>query len=745
MTTPLPYDVFISYKHHEVGDAEALTEDHRIASEVYAGLRKRGLRVFFAPVAIQEKGTDSWSKVVDEALLSAQVMVVVATCRAHLETRQVEEEWRAFLVAMDNGTKPNARLVTVLKGIRANQLPLRMASRQSFPYEGEPTIRSLYEFIVNDRNFVPASSGAGVAQVPGPSPRPPSVRVEVVPEETPLPPPAVRRPPEREPLPWRLIGLALFCAAALAVVALLPRLGRTGARQGQGSASSPGGGGPRAPAGKVLPEASRPAPAPLVPIPAGTLRRGADETDARTLGILRHYKGYQGTLLTDVYNTPPRVVGLEEFRIDRNEVTNRVYGAFLEAVARAGDGLYRHPDQPEGKDHTPAFWTDSRFNAPDQPVVGVDWFDAYACARWAGKRLPTQDEWEAAARGPDGDLYPWGNLFDERWYWPGPRTRSGPLPVTAFEPPRPDRPAALGGNVREWTADRVAGEGAAHRGGAWNLAPGELHALAYQEFTALLTTRENNLGFRCAVSPGATGDILDTVRIRGGTYRLGGEDTPLSSLMRESAAVVEIAVLSEPAEVRVAAFSIDQFEVTNEQYRVFLEAVRTTGDDAWRHPDQPPGKDHTPETWQDPAFNQPRQPVTGVDWYDAFAFARWAGKRLPTSDEWERAARGERRRLYPWGDTFETGCAATLESDLSAPVPVGSTPRDVSEFGVADLAGNVMEWTADSWGAGSSGAKALRGAAWTVSGKVLGLTFQRTMGAMPLARDRSLGFRCARD
>ncbi|MGI5467373.1 formylglycine-generating enzyme family protein [Streptomyces sp. CA-132043] len=117
-----------------------------------------------------------------------------------------------------------------------------------------------------------------------------------------------------------------------------------------------------------------------------------------------------GPFRMDDTDNPPRVVTLPAFFIDRTAVTNERYARFL---AEVGDsGAYAHPDAPEGKDHTPAHWRDRRFNAPALPVTGIDWYDAWAFARWAGGRLPSEDEWEKAARGVDGRRYPWGNEWD---------------------------------------------------------------------------------------------------------------------------------------------------------------------------------------------------------------------------------------------------------------------------------------------------------------------------------------------
>ncbi|RSM81613.1 protein kinase [Kibdelosporangium aridum] len=117
-----------------------------------------------------------------------------------------------------------------------------------------------------------------------------------------------------------------------------------------------------------------------------------------------------GPFQMDNTDNPLRVVELRAFHIDRTTVTNARYAEFL--AEAMGSKEFAHPDEPEGKDYTPAHWRDPRFNDPAYPVVGVDWYDAWAFARWAGGRLPSEDEWEKAARGTDGRAYPWGNTWD---------------------------------------------------------------------------------------------------------------------------------------------------------------------------------------------------------------------------------------------------------------------------------------------------------------------------------------------
>lgn len=100
--------------------------------------------------------------------------------------------------------------------------------------------------------------------------------------------------------------------------------------------------------------------------------------------------------------------------------------------------------------------------------------------------------------------------------------------------------------------------------------------------------------------------------------------------------------------IHVKPYFIDLHEVSNEDYRKFVDHVRSTQDYSMEHPDAPPLKDHQP-VHQTADLARGKQPVVGVDWFDAYAYAKWKGKRLPTEAEWELAARGTDARVYPWG------------------------------------------------------------------------------------------------
>jgi formylglycine-generating enzyme required for sulfatase activity len=161
---------------------------------------------------------------------------------------------------------------------------------------------------------------------------------------------------------------------------------------------------------------------------------------------------------------------------------------------------------------------------------------------------------------------------------------------------------------------------------------------------------------------------------------------------------VEHALPSEQPqhEVRVTSgYWIDRYEVTNAAFQAFVDAggyaqqtYWSAAGWTWRQERKP-----APACADSAARKQPLLPCVKVSWYEADAYARWRGGRLPTEAEWEYAARGPAASIYPWGDRFESSRANVLDS--RGLTPVGSYPAGASWVGAHDMAGNAMEWVAD--------------------------------------------------
>jgi formylglycine-generating enzyme required for sulfatase activity len=150
--------------------------------------------------------------------------------------------------------------------------------------------------------------------------------------------------------------------------------------------------------------------------------------------------------------------------------------------------------------------------------------------------------------------------------------------------------------------------------------------------------------------------------------------------------------------IYVSSYFIGVYEITNAEYRPFVEACRAgnVGHEL-EYPFAPRDIDHTPYLWDQKKypFWGDRQPVVGITWVDAWAFARWMGGRLPTEAEWEKAARGTDRRLWPWGNRFD-GCARTRRRARTDHARRRDLPGGRSVFGCYDMAGNAAEYVLDA-------------------------------------------------
>lgn len=207
-------------------------------------------------------------------------------------------------------------------------------------------------------------------------------------------------------------------------------------------------------------------------------------------------------------------------------------------------------------------------------------------------------------------------------------------------------------------------------------------------------------------------------------------------------------------DVFVNNFYIDKFELTNGRYLEFVKATNH------RVPQNP--KNATRNLWQGDTITESLtdRPVVNVDWADANAYCQWAGKRLPTEAEWEKAAKGTADRRFPWGNVEPTNKHLNFNQQWIGEktlMPVGSYELGKSPFGVYDMAGNVWEWVNDWYdakyyekspaknptGPETGTKRVLRGSGWQNETPTVRI-FTR-VDSDPTIRNESTGFRCAMD
>jgi formylglycine-generating enzyme required for sulfatase activity len=398
-----------------------------------------------------------------------------------------------------------------------------------------------------------------------------------------------------------------------------------------------------------------------VTVPGGVFAMGSDSA---------------GAYPPDADEAPRHAVPLDAFRITRTPVTNDRYAAFVAATAGR-----RAPCHWPGE--APADGSD------DQPVTYVTWDDARAFCAWVGGRLPTEAEWERAARGDDARLWPWGDQ--------PPDASMCTFATSAGPPPVGSTPAGaspwgvldLAGTVWEWTSTVYctypydAGDGREEeaergarvvRGGSFIHEAGDIRCSSRQGVAT--GARDHYVGFRvvAGADPGPLG--LDWVDVPAGDVQLGNDPQPFTG---------EVFPAEMPRHlVEVEPFELTRTPVTNAQYAAFIGAGGEPPPH-WDEPEPPPGLGS--------------HPVTHVDWNDARAFCTWAGGRLPTEVEWERAARGDDMRTYPWGAKAPAPelLAVGLGLKHGSTAPVDAHPRGASPYGLLEMAGNVWEWVSSAF------------------------------------------------
>ncbi len=231
-------------------------------------------------------------------------------------------------------------------------------------------------------------------------------------------------------------------------------------------------------------------------------------------------------------------------------------------------------------------------------------------------------------------------------------------------------------------------------------------------------------------------DGMPQVYIPAGTFRMGGMD-------------VRRAPNETPDHnVTLDAFWMDQLEVTNAMYALCVSAGACT-------PPQSFKSQRRPSYFDNPEFKD--YPVIYVTWGQAKTYCEWAGRRLPTEAEWERAGRGDDFRTFPWGEDKADGLRANFNMLVGDTSRVGTYPAGASPFGVLDLAGNVAEWVSDFYSSytntgtqnptgpatSSSGNRVVRGG--SLGDAEINIRVSKRSSVQEDNVSPRIGFRCAAD
>ena len=259
-------------------------------------------------------------------------------------------------------------------------------------------------------------------------------------------------------------------------------------------------------------------------------------------------------------------------------------------------------------------------------------------------------------------------------------------------------------------------------------------------------------------------DFSFMAKVKGGTFKRGStfnQTKEYLKLCRKTDKTCQLWWFEDELPqklIELDSFWIDIYEVTNIRY---LEFVQATG--------HRPALDNSCQTakcregnlWEGTSFPPEigNQPVTQVNWYDADAYCTWKGKRLPSEAEWEKAARGTKAKVYPWGAVPPKGKATYQRKwrGVFSMTDVGTYPQGESIYGAFDMAGNVWEWV-DDWyhkkyyslgrkknprGPADGDFKVVRGGSWVNYANSLRSAFRRW--SRPEVRFNDTGFRCAKD
>jgi len=415
-------------------------------------------------------------------------------------------------------------------------------------------------------------------------------------------------------------------------------------------------------------------------------------------------EGEMGSL-KDALSTNRRTLQIQKpLIVDACEVNQLDFHKFSLWYSIQGSHRSCDHDEPANFLHRSGTRENPAFGQSGLPVGAVTLFDAIAYCHAAGGRLPSDDEWEAVGSGTNGRVFAWGNTpTAEPWR----EVNDHPRPCRTF--PYTDTAEGvsdLATGVSEWTLRSSGPHRGSRSGGNSHRFAAQLYAYNFLHLPVPEgpSFRDPFLGFRCvydspvdskARSRTAWGSVLNVRTLPTGAYPIGPPSGPMSPKLLRVFPLQQVidrfrqALRSSKSPTQ--RIRVMTNEVTRAQYRQFLlDPFVRLG--LYTDPQAPSAHSHVPDHWRD-QLQRTDLPVNYVDWWDARAYAAWAGGRLPSADEWSRIASSSSRNPYPWGEVYRKGTACTNDSDCSTPVGLTDFRSDVTPSGLRHLGGNVSEWT----------------------------------------------------
>jgi formylglycine-generating enzyme required for sulfatase activity len=498
------------------------------------------------------------------------------------------------------------------------------------------------------------------------------------------------------------------------------------------------------------------------PIPTPALGIGSTEISPKDGMTLLYVPAGEFTMGSDVNpdEQPIHKVTLDSYWIDQTDVTNAMYAKCVSA----------------GKCSPPVDTSHyGNSNYANHPVVYVSWNGALAYCSWAGRRLPTEVEWEKAARGPNANIYPWGNespnanLLNSNQNF-GDTTEVGKYPngksyYGAYD---------MAGNVWQWISslyqpypyDATDGReilslsgSRVLRGGSW--VNGNLIFRSANRYWFDPASSNYVFGFRCARSEANATNQAPTVTVApistqapalGIGSNMIGKDGMTLLYVPAGEFTMGSDVNSDEQPIRkvyLDAFWIDQTEVTNKQYKACVDAGTC------EPPSSTSSQTH-PNYYGNPEFND--YPFVWVSWDKANRYCEvWIGGDLPTEAQWEKAARGTDTRSYPWGNEAPNKDLLNYNGNIGDTTLIKNYPNTASFYGTYDMAGNVSEWVNDFYsetyyqssassnnplGPESGQSRVLRGGSWDQVGTLVRSALRGK--SVPMYAYVNIGFRCSR-